>query len=377
MQLSVVILNYNVRYFLELCLHSVTRAIQDLDAEIIVIDNNSPDASCAMVKEKFSSVKLIENKKNVGFAKANNQAVKIAKGKYVCILNPDTVVTETTFRNCLKKARSLPNLGVMGVQLMSGKGCFLPESKRNLPTPKVSLFKVFGSRFSHLAPYYATHVRKDDLGKVSILVGAFMFLERRKYLEIDGFDERYFMYGEDIDFSYSIEKLGYENYYLGSESIIHFKGESSFKNKVYRERFFGAMQLFYKKNFKSSWLMNGLVFSGIKLASLLRSNKKTSNVVDFSKALLISDVENLNDEITKVTQLTSEFTSLEALLEMKLEKEYVCCFLDMNYLSYNEAFQVVRKYENQNVYFRFLLKSSKFALGSDSSEGLGIVISYK
>ena len=375
MQLSVIILNYNVRYFLELCLESVKLAIKDIDAEIIVVDNNSQDDSCLMVKEKFPNICLIENKENLGFAKANNQAVHVAKGAYVCVLNPDTVVTEATFKNCLKKAKSLPNLGIMGVQLLSGKGSFLPESKRNLPTPKVSLFKVFGSRFSHMAPYYAEHVQENTSGKVSILVGAFMFLERKKYLEVGGFDERYFMYGEDIDFSYSMEKLGYQNYYFGSEAIIHFKGESSFKDKVYRERFFGAMQLFYKKHFASSRLMNSLVFLGIKLASVLKLNKKTSKPIRFLKALLVSDSENLNSRITQATELISENISAEALMDNTFRKEPVCCFLDMDYLSYNEAIYVIKKFANQHIYFRFLLNSNQFALGSDSSEGLGVVIS--
>lgn len=377
MQLSVIILNYNVCYFLELCLHSVVNATKNLDAEIIVVDNNSPDDSCNMVREKFPNVYLIENKENVGFAKANNQAVEIAKGAYICILNPDTVVGESTFENCLKKARSLPNLGIMGVQLLDGKGSFLPESKRNLPTPKVSLYKMFGSRFSNKAPYYATHLKKNDEGSVSILVGAFMFVEKGIYTKAGGFDERYFMYGEDIDLSYSIEKIGYENYYYGAESVVHFKGESSFKDKEYRKRFFGAMRLFYKKHFQSSWLMNGLVFLGIKMASVVMLNKKTPHLVSFSKVLLISDLENLSDKVKQVMQLPSEIISAEALLERKPEKEAVCCFLDMNYISYSNAIQLIKKCADQNMSFRFLLKSSDFALGSDSSEGLGTVISFK
>lgn len=377
MQLSIIILNYNVRYFLELCLQSVVRATANLDAEIIVVDNNSPDDSCAMVKRKFPHIHLIKNKENIGFAKANNQAVAIAKGKYVCILNPDTVVSETTFENCLKKAKNLPNLGVMGVQLLDGKGKFLPESKRNLPTPKVSLFKVFGAQFSQIAPYYSTHIAKDDEGEVSILVGAFMFVEKIKYIKAGGFDERYFMYGEDIDFSYTMEQLGYKNYYLGSESIIHFKGESSFKDKIYRERFFGAMKLFYKKHFKSSFVMNGLVSLGIKMASILRKNKKTKSITYFSKVLLISDNLELKHKITSVLQLPLEIISAEALRDKEPEETPIQCFLDMGFLSYGVSIQVIKSNSNKNTYFRFLPESAQFALGSDSSEGLGIVISYE
>ena len=376
MQLSVIILNYNVSNFLALCLESVELAIKNLDAEIIVVDNNSPDDSCEMVKIKFPTVQLIANKENVGFAKANNQAVKLAKGKYVCILNPDTVVSETTFENCIIKANSLSNLGMLGVQLLNGKGVFLPESKRNLPTPKVSLFKVFGERFSNIAHYYATRIAKDKEGEVSILVGAFMFLEKKKYLEAEGFDERYFMYGEDIDFSYALEQIGYKNYYYGSEKIIHFKGESSFKDKEYRKRFFGAMRLFYKKHFQSSFVMNGIVFSGIKLASFLKSTSKLKSELSFSKALIISENKEAINKLKLKINVASKVISAEAMYDQKLPKNPVVCFLDLNMITYGNAIEIINYFEQSNFYFRFLPKSSQFAIGSDTSDGLGIVISY-
>ena len=376
MQLSVIILNYNVRYFLELCLHSVQKALKDIDAEIIVVDNNSPDDSCKMVKHRFPDVQLIENKENVGFAKANNQAVKIAKGTYVCILNPDTVVTEQTFINCIKKAKVLPNLGIMGVRLLDGKGNFLPESKRNLPTPKVSLLKIFGSRLSSLAPYYATSVEENSEGNVSILVGAFMFVEKIKYEEAGGFDERYFMYGEDIDFSYTMQNLGYDNYYLGTESIIHFKGESSFKNKVYKKRFFGAMKLFYKKHFNSSFVFNSIVHLGIFLASFKKNKNSIKRNLVFSKAFFVGTNALLNDKIANKVHLTSEIISAEALVKFNTVDEVSLCFLDMSYVSYLSAVQCIANMKEELIYFRFILEEQSFAVGSDTSDGLGIVISY-
>ena len=245
MELSVVILNYNVKFFLELCLKSVEQSITSIDAEIIVVDNDSSDDSCDMVKQKFPSVTLISNKENVGFAKANNQGVKIAKGEYVCILNPDTVIAEDTFIKLLEFAKTKSDIGAIGCKLIDGSGKFLPESKRNVPVVKVALQKLFGNGKN----YYANHLNENETGKVDVLVGAFMFLKRDVYIKVKGFDEDYFMYGEDIDLSYKLLQSGFQNYYFGETTCIHYKGESTAKDKKYTERFYKAMKLFYKKHF--------------------------------------------------------------------------------------------------------------------------------
>ncbi|HAT63110.1 MAG TPA: glycosyl transferase family 2, partial [Flavobacteriaceae bacterium] len=186
MKLSVIILNYNVRYFLEQCILSVQRAMRDLGAEIIVVDNASQDDSCAMVKQYFPSVILIENKENVGFSKANNQAVAVARGEYVCILNPDTAVAEDTFAKCISFAEMNKNLGALGIYYLDGTGNFLPESKRNLPTPTRSLLKILGIAGGRRG-YYARYLNEKETGEVEILAGAFMFLKRVVYLEVGGF----------------------------------------------------------------------------------------------------------------------------------------------------------------------------------------------
>ncbi|MFK5891387.1 MAG: glycosyltransferase family 2 protein, partial [Flavobacteriaceae bacterium] len=198
MQLSVVIVSYNAVPFLELCLHSVVKAIENLDAEIIVVDNLSTDDTCQRIQEKFKDVKLIANTSNLGFATANNLGVLEANGDYVLILNPDTVVAEDTFINCLAFADNTKNLGALGVKLIDGGGYYLPESKRNFPTPLVTFYKMLGVK-SQKHAYYAKHVSENDTGKVAVLVGAFMFLKRDTYLFVKGFDTDYFMYGEDID----------------------------------------------------------------------------------------------------------------------------------------------------------------------------------
>ncbi|MES2409819.1 MAG: glycosyltransferase family 2 protein, partial [Bacteroidota bacterium] len=207
MQLSVIILNYNVRHFLELCVLSVQKAIQNLDAEIIVIDNNSSDDSCAMMKQRFPNIKLIENKENSGFPKGNNIAVKEAKGEYICILNPDTVVAEDTFEKVLAFAKSKTDVGIVGCKLIDGTGNFLPESKRGIPTPWVAFTKIFGlykmfPKSALFNEYYAQHLDENQTGKVDILVGAFMVMKRELYNQLEGFDEKCFMYADDIDLSY-------------------------------------------------------------------------------------------------------------------------------------------------------------------------------
>lgn len=375
MQLSVVILNYNVCHFLYLCLQSVQKSLEGLQAEIIVVDNNSTDNSVSMLKSCFPEITILENKENIGFAKANNEAVAIAKGEYVCILNPDTVVTESTFVNALQKAQTLPKLGVLGVQLINGKGRFLPESKRNLPSPKVSICKMLGSKFYKYAPYYSNHIAPNDEGRVSILVGAFMLLKTKIYKEAHGFDERYFMYGEDIDLSYTIEKLGYQNYYYGSEKVIHFKGESTFKNSVYRKRFYGAMNLFYKKHFKVSFITNSIFLTGIKLVSIFKKTPKKTLGFGFTNNEVLSSDTALVNQIQAKTGINTTLTTVDKVYGNSVLKKPTLCFFDMKQMSFSQAILLIHSNCNSFYYFRFLIENNKIALGSDTSVGRGQVIS--
>lgn len=254
-RLTVVIVNYNVKYFLEQCIHSVLRASENIESEIFVVDNNSVDGSCAMVQEKFPQITLIANTENVGFSKANNQAMQIAKGEYVLLLNPDTVVQEDTFSNCLAFMDSHPDAGCIGVKMIDGKGHFLPESKRALPTPEVSFYKIFGlsKLFPHsrkFGQYHLTYLDKDKTHKVDILCGAFMLMRKTALDKAGLLDETFFMYGEDIDLSYRIIKAGFNNYYFAGTTIIHYKGESTKKGSVnYVLVFYNAMRIFARKHF--------------------------------------------------------------------------------------------------------------------------------
>ena len=258
MQLSVIIVNYNVKYFLEQALLSVRRAAAGLAVEVIVVDNNSVDDSAAMVRQKFPEVKLIENHDNRGFAVANNQAISMSSGEYVLLLNPDTVVEESTFSKCLRFMDAHPEAGALGVRMIDGSGKFLPESKRGFPTAFVAFCKTFG--LSTLFPksrvfnsYHLGYLDEHQIHEVDVLSGAFMLLRKKALDEVGLLDETFFMYGEDIDLSYRIKKGGYKNYYFPETTIIHYKGESTKKGSLnYVRTFYQAMIIFARKHFEGS-----------------------------------------------------------------------------------------------------------------------------
>lgn len=259
MDISVVIVNYNVKYFLEQCLQSVRLASEGLATEVIVVDNNSSDNSSEMVQEKFPEVLYIANKENVGFSRANNQAIRIAKGRYVLLLNPDTIVEKDTFQKCIAFIDQHSDCGGLGVKMINGAGVFLPESKRGLPTPSVAFYKIFG--LSTLFPkskkfgrYTLSYLNNDETNEVEILAGAFMMLRKATLDKIGLLDEDFFMYGEDIDLSYRIILGGYKNFYFPETRIIHYKGESTKKSSVnYVFVFYRAMIIFCKKHFQNNW----------------------------------------------------------------------------------------------------------------------------
>ena len=231
MKLSVVIVNYNVKYFLELCLCSLYRAIDQLPAEVFVVDNASTDGSLEYLIPRFPKVNFIANKENVGFARANNQAIALSQSEYVLLLNPDTVVGENVITDCLYFMDSHPSTGGAGVKMITGNGSFLPESKRGFPAPMTSLYKFTGlsrlfPKSHHFGNYHLRYLNENECHSVDVRAGAFMLLRKASLNKCGLLDEDFFMYGEDIDLSYRITKAGYENHYL-PYPIIHYKGEST------------------------------------------------------------------------------------------------------------------------------------------------------
>ena len=245
MKLSIVIVNYNVRTYLEQCLQSVAKALEGIVGEVFVVDNHSDDDSVETVKTQYPWVRLIENSENIGFARANNIAIRQSKGDYVLLLNPDTVVGEQTLREVLRFMEAHPKAGGAGVMMHNADGSLAPESRRALPTPWVSCLKMLGLT----KRYYMSHLSWDNPGRIDVISGAFCFLRKKALDEIGLLDEDFFMYGEDIDLSYRLLKGGWENWYL-PYPIVHYKGKSTQKSDYrYVHIFYKAMLIFFRKHY--------------------------------------------------------------------------------------------------------------------------------
>ena len=288
MKVSVIIVNYNVKYFLEVCLDSVRRAGRGMNIEVIVVDNNSQDDSCATIKEKYPEVILIANTDNKGFSKANNQGVAIAKGDYILFLNPDTVLHDDFFRQTVSYLDAHAEVGGLGPRIIDGKGHFAPDSKKSFPTLSVALFKTTGinkifSKSAYFNKYYAVHVQEHEESEIEVLSGCCMMLRHKVLGEIGGaFDEDYFMYCEDVDLSYRIQKAGYKNMYYPTATIIHYKGESTRKATLSYVRIFNeALSIFVKKHYSKSQasLFSLFIQVGIILRAVISLAKRVLNVL--------------------------------------------------------------------------------------------------
>ena len=254
MKLSVIIVNYKVKHYLEQCLRSVAEASRGIAVEVIVVDNASGDGSVEYLRERFPDVTIIASEENLGFARANNLAIRNSHGQYVLLLNPDTIVAEETFRDFISFMDSTPDAGGCGAYMLHTDGSFAPESRRGLPTPFVAFCKMSG--LASLFPksrtfgrYYMRYLSENEVNRIEIMSGAFMFLRRDALDKAGLLDEDFFMYGEDIDLSYRILKAGYNNYFLPSR-ILHYKGESTVKSSYrYVHTFYRAMELFFNKHY--------------------------------------------------------------------------------------------------------------------------------
>ncbi|MEO8861202.1 MAG: glycosyltransferase [Ginsengibacter sp.] len=275
MLLSVIIVNYNVKYFLEYCLHAVNKAMKNIEGEIFVVDNQSTDKSRDFFCNKFQKVNFIWNTENEGFAKANNKALKQASGDYILFLNPDTILAEDSLEKCVAFIKSHNDQIACGIKMIDGTGKFLKESKRAFPSPVTSLYKLFGlsgifPKSKIFSKYHLGYLDENINHEVDVLAGAFMMMPRKIIQDVGNFDESFFMYGEDIDLSYRIQKAGYKNFYFAESSIIHFKGESTKKGSLnYVKFFYSAMIVFVKKHYGGA--QAGVFRMLIQLAIFLRA----------------------------------------------------------------------------------------------------------
>lgn len=264
MQVSIIIVNYNVKYFLEQCLFSVKKATASFEAEIIVVDNASTDGSMEYLLTKFPEVHFIDNPDNRGFSKACNQGLHIATGRYILFLNPDTILSEDSISKCVLFFESHPEAGACGVRMIDGTGHFLPESKRAFPSLSTSFYKLSGlsamfPRSPRFSRYYLPNISERQNKEVDVLSGAFMMVRKKILEDTGGFDERFFMYAEDIDLSYRIQQSGHKNYFMAETTIIHFKGESTKKGSLdYVRVFYKAMSLFVQKHYPAKGGLSGL-----------------------------------------------------------------------------------------------------------------------
>ena len=268
-ELSIIIVNYNVKDFLENALISIKKAIADIKAEIFVVDNASEDGSVEMVRQKFPDVKLIVNDKNLGFARANNQALKLAKGKYILLINPDTIVQEDTFKVLISFLESHPECGMVGCKILNPDGTLQLACRRSFPTPWVAFTKMAGlsalfPKSKIFARYNLTYLDPDEITEVDAVSGSFMMIRREVYEQVGGLDEDFFMYGEDIDWCYKIKKAGWKIYYVPLTQIIHFKGESTKRSNIDEIRvFYDAMRIFVKKHYKEFALLGLILKLGV------------------------------------------------------------------------------------------------------------------
>jgi GT2 family glycosyltransferase len=351
---------------------SVQKALEGIEGEIIVIDNASSDDSCEMMKTKFSHIKLIENKDNLGFPKGNNIGVAQAKGEYICILNPDTVIAEDTFSKILNSQLITHNsqLGIIGCKLIDGAGNFLPESKRGVPTPWVAFTKIFGlyKISNYFGKYYAQHLSENESGKVDILVGAFIVMKRNLYLEVGGFDENCFMYSDDIDLSYLVLKTGKSNYYFHETSVIHYKGESTVRDGTYMKRFREAMQFFYKKHFKKSWFFDVMMQVGSFVFSLLKKNQQKNEVRTINEYVVFSK-GNLELNLSKKATYLSDFNQFVNQPQKNIE-----IIFDTTTFSFTEIITFMQLNKSKNLSFKNYISSSNYLIGSNNSNDRGQII---
>ena len=326
-KLTVVIVNYNVKHYVEQCLHSVEKAIEGIDAEVVVVDNHSHDDSVTYLQERFPWVNIIANNHNSGFSRANNMAIRQTQGEYVLLLNPDTIVGEKTIRECIQFMDQHPDAGALGVQMLKSNGEKARESRRGLPTPMTAFYKVGGFCYAfpkskRFGKYYMGYLPWNEASEIEIISGAYCMVRRTALDQVGLLDEDFFMYGEDIDLSYRILKGGFHNWYLPVR-ILHYKGESTQKSSFrYVHVFYDAMLIFFRKHFSQMTFLLSIpikaaIYFKALIALLQMSTQRIRKMLGFTERkrgekpyyLFIGKEQHLEDckQLAKVKGLVADF----------------------------------------------------------------------
>jgi GT2 family glycosyltransferase len=359
-----------------------------MNPEVIVVDNNSTDKSVEYLQKIFPQVKFICNKENTGYAKANNQGWKMAAGDYILFLNPDTILGEDCLPQSIRILQQDDRLGALGIHMLDGSGRFLPESKRGFPSPWASFFKLSGlikifPRSKTIAQYYLGHLPEKENNEIDVLTGAYMMVKKEVLEKTGGFDERFFMYGEDIDLSYRIKEAGYKNYYLADSSIIHFKGESTPKDIVHTKLFYEAMRIFVEKHYERQSRMFSILvrvaiavkgilsFTGqffLRGQSLQGTNKIVNTIIvgegdEAKKAAGMLNNQPIKRNITTVTGIRE----INAAVQLQKTGEIIFC---AGAICYKDIIQCIENLHG-NIDYKFYAAGSNSMVGSISKNNSG------
>ena len=360
-RISVIIVSYNAPLFLKGCIESVYAALSNISGEVIVIDNASVEANVKDLKAAFPELQIVRNTENMGFSKAVNQGAKITKGEFILVLNPDSILPEDILRRVTDFIESKENIGAAGCRFIDGAGAFLPECKRNLPDIKSALFKIFGKNRG----YYAVQIEEESVEEVEVLTGAFMCMRSDLFKKLGGFDEDFFMFGEDIDLSYRILELGYKNYYLGDITMIHFKGESSVKDAKYLKHFYGALGIYYKKHVNPNRISDFLLQLLIKSMILIRGFSSVNESHEVKQAEELVYLGNRDEVYEKLSEMFPASISRKTPSLKLSNKTDEAIYYDSLSLGYSK---IIAHFDqsHESIVKRIISRDGKFYFGSDS-----------
>ena len=374
MKLSIIIVNYNVKYYLEQCLTSVERALAGIEGEVTVVDNHSSDGSLAYLKPRFPHVTFIESNHNLGFARANNIAIRQSRGEYVLMLNPDTIVGEQTLKEVMAFMDSHPKAGAAGVQMLKANGEKANESRRGLPTPMTAFYKMTGlcaryPKHKRLGHYYMGYLPWDEPGQIEVISGAFLMVRKSVLDKVGLLDEDYFMYGEDIDLSYRILKGGYENWYVPAR-ILHYKGESTQKSSFrYVHVFYEAMLIFIRKHYGHLGFLLGIpirvaVYAKAAMALVSMQMHKIKRMMGFADdrgrervAFTLAGTEQMKQECQRLMSRKGLATAVNAAAEGYDHSDHYRVY-DIDHMAFADILDEMAAHERQFTLATYSMKSN-------------------